>query len=60
MKIIFATWLVDKTLSQALTKNNVTNRLISYHFVMEQCPKEKQLETLNKYVKTGSNFEVTK
>jgi len=50
MKIIFATWLYDRTLGSSLTKVKAENRLLSYHFL---CDQEITLEQLKEYVITG-------
>ena len=50
MKIIFATWLFDKTLGNCMTKKKANSRLLSYHFLREQGITEEQLNT---YCLTG-------
>jgi hypothetical protein len=50
MKIVFATWLVDKSLGDSLTKNSAANRLVSYHFIVEQKVTKKILKN---YIKKG-------
>lgn len=56
MKIIFATWLTDRTLGTSLTKKGGSQRLVSYHFLLEQKITRKHLI---KYVETG-NADVRK
>jgi len=50
MKVVFATWLFDKTLGNSLTKKRANIRLVSYHFLKEQKITTLQL---SKYCKTG-------
>lgn len=50
MKIYLATWLTDITLGKSLTKNNGNRRLLSYHFLLDQKIKTKDLK---EYVHTG-------
>ena len=50
MKIIFATWLYDKTLGPNLRKHGASKQLLSYHFLTDQGITKKQL---TRYIKTG-------
>ena len=45
MKIVFATWLFDKTLGNCMTKKGANSRLLSYHFLTEQGISSEQLTT---------------
>lgn len=50
MKIIFATWLTDRSLGRSLSKKKARNRLLSYHFLKEQDITDPLLRT---YIQTG-------
>ena len=53
MKVIFATWLTDRTLGDSLTKYNANDRLLSYYFIKEQLRPDVYKEQTVEYVRTG-------